>query len=376
MTAAELTRRPVFREPPATVGAGLLLALLLGVVTAGLGAAVPLFGARFGVEASGVVTAYNLGALASILGCAFGSRRPTWVRVAVVLFPVSCLVLALAPSWPVVLGGAAGAGAAFGVLVLHLNVEFGHPGQPRPLLALNLVHACFGTGAVLGPAAIALTGGAGLPLLAAAVLALACLGTRAGIATAAPVEASAARRGVLAVAAVAALLYSGAEAGLGAFASTHLVRLGEGPEAAAGWTALFWAGLALGRLLLPGFTERLDRPRLLLGALLAGTALLLATLAATGVPLLYGLVGLALALVFPTLTVWAVSLTGTPERTNQVLLVANLAGSAAVPAAVGQLSTVDSPAVFPLALGAVLFGTAVAVFALTRTSRLEAEPVR
>ena len=92
-------------------------------------------------------------------GAAPGPR--TWLLVAVVLLVAGAAGIAFAPAWPVVLAAAFGLGVGFGVVVVEINVLFAEAFGQRATAMLNLLGACFGAGAVLGPLAVAATGGTG-----------------------------------------------------------------------------------------------------------------------------------------------------------------------------------------------------------------------
>ncbi|MBP2478512.1 hypothetical protein JOF53_007384 [Crossiella equi] len=181
--------RTVSHQPVTAVAADLVLATLLSAVTAGVVAGTPLLWQHFQLTPEAAwtaVTAYHLGAMLGLALCAirsFRRSRDAWVRGAGAVFSGSTLVLALAPDWPGVLGGAASAGVAFGVLVVHLVVPFG---SGRPNWVSNLVYTCLGLGAVLGPASVATTGDVGGLMAVASGLVLLCLWIRAAARSSAP----------------------------------------------------------------------------------------------------------------------------------------------------------------------------------------------
>ncbi|WP_246096041.1 MFS transporter [Streptomyces botrytidirepellens] len=348
--------------PPAAparvlVVAPLVLSLLLGVVTAALGAALPLLRSAYGLpEGSGaeLVGLYNLGALAGVAACGLGGRtgagRSTTGRPVLALlaaFAGGCAGMALAPIWWLLNAFATATGFGFGGLLLYLNAFFGRfPGR-RGLLLMNLLHACFGAGATVGPLLVGRFGEVSWLLLVTAGLTAPLAWPARRLGTAGPgtaptdgtgTDAPAGRRGLplLSVFAAVAFLYAGVEAGIGALESTHLEAAGRSAGEAAGLTALFWAGLTAGRVVLPPVTYRLAPPRLVLLCLLAATGLLLTTLDGRWAPAGYGLAGFALGTVFPTVLVWATAaLPLPPERVSAVLLLTNLIGSAALPPLLG-----------------------------------------
>ncbi|WP_193097216.1 MFS transporter [Streptomyces sp. C8S0] len=397
--------------------------MLLGAVTAALGAALPLLRTAYGAgagDAGGteVVVAYNLGALTALLGAGLLERRlggrpaVSWLLAA---FAVGCAGMAAAPAWWVLTVCALVTGAGFGGLILHANTFFGRDGGPRSVRLLNGLHAAFGAGAVAGPLVVGETGAVRELLWAAAALTLCChpfreaaCGERPrpeppaplpagpaqsgapptrgtprapasrGPAPSAPAPspraaAAPARTGPLAACALVAFLYAGVEAGTGALEATHLAAVGYAPEDAARLTALFWGGLTVGRLLLPALAGRVGGAVLVLAALLTGAAALAAATSGAFAPAAYGLAGVCLAGAFPTLLAWSVTvLPDSARRISGVLLTANLAGSAALPYALALLTGPAPPAAVPLALAALALASAAALAAAVRAAAVRA----
>ncbi|MFE9775833.1 MFS transporter [Streptomyces sp. NPDC005931] len=396
-----------------TVVAGLVLSLLLGVVTAALGAALPLLRASYGTGDTGdgtdLVFAYNAGALAALLGCARLERRvPGRVLVAwlIAAFSAGCGGMSMAPVWWVLTGWALVTGIGFGGLVLYANTYFGRPGGAHGVRLLNWLHAAFGAGATAGPLLVGATGAVREVLWAVTALALCCAPfRRAGAAPSSADPAGgigtqhagpnghgtprqvhstrrdlpgtpvggvtfAGRRSVLVACALTAFGYAGVEAGVGALEATHLIAAGYAPDAAARLTALFWAGLTVGRLLLPLAARHVSHPLLVALSLCAGAAGLAAATHSALAPTAYGLAGLCLAGAFPTLLGWAVTvLPSARQRVSGVLLTANLAGSAALPLAFGRFTDPGAPASIPLALAALAVAAAAALLAAVRSAR-------
>ncbi|MDI3282570.1 hypothetical protein [Polyangium sp. 15x6] len=369
----------------------LLLSVLLGVVTGALGAALPLLRDVYDMPAASgteLVVLYNVGALASIALCGPGRRQVLSRRaVTVVLaaFVSGCVGMAYAPTWPTLNVCAAVCGAGYGGLILHQNTLFGrYPGRTGIVL-LNVLHASFGAGAVLGPVLVGERHQVSGLLLATAVLAAALLpwagadGSAPGTAEAlgAPETAAApvvvvdrAPRRFLAILGLAALAYAGIESSIGALESTHLHAIGHSSADAARLSGLFWAGLVVGRLVLPFTAARLASPRMILLCLSAGAAGLV-TAASGWAAGAYAVTGIALGPVFSTLLAWANATLLVPRRVSAVLLLANLCGSSLLPYLIGLVADPRRPALIPLSIVALtlLAGLAVAVAArLARTA--------
>jgi fucose permease len=161
-----------------------------------------------------------------------------------------------------------------GAVDAALNVYAAQRLAPRHL---NWLHACWGIGATLGPAAAAaiLAAGAGWQAAYAAVAAaLAALGAaflvtrRRWDGTAPPPgrpggAISALRHPVVRLQMAVFFVYTGLEAGGGQWAATILAARGATPAEAALAATLFWAGLAGGRIALGFVVDRIGPDRLL-----------------------------------------------------------------------------------------------------------------
>ncbi|HEX3213385.1 MAG TPA: MFS transporter, partial [Actinomycetota bacterium] len=323
----------------------LVLAAAVGLLLSLYGPALPELREAFGVGGGGsalVLSAHFGGAMTGI--CWWGLQRGlaarTWLAVAVLLLVAGAAGIALAPAWAVVLVAAFGLGVGFGVVVVEINVLFVDGFGERATAMLNLLGACFGAGAVLGPLAVAATGGYRAPFGAGALLAIVALAlTRdlpATTSSAAPAEG---RPPVAVVAGFVALcaLYVGVESSIGGWETTSLRAGGTGAAAAASWTAGYWAALTAGRLLAIPLALRISAPALAAGSLLlAAAGLGLAHVPALA-PAAYTLTGLALGPVFPTALAWlAQAAPGARGATATVFAVANL-GGVVLPVVIGRL---------------------------------------
>ncbi|WP_236244812.1 MFS transporter [Streptomyces sp. CC210A] len=392
--------------------------MLLGAVTAALGAALPLLRTAYGAgagDAGGteVVVAYNLGALAALLGAGLLERRlggrpaVSWLLAA---FAVGCAGMAEAPAWWVLTVCALVTGAGFGGLILHANTFFGRDGGPRSVRLLNGLHAAFGAGAVAGPLVVGETGAVRELLWAAAALTLCCHPFREAACGERPRPGP--PRRCRPVPRSPGPCPPGARHGHPPRPDLHPPRLrrphgrpprrphraagglrprrvpvrgrrgrdrrtgghppgrrrvrprGRGPadRAVLGRTHR-------GRLLLPALAGRVGGAVLVLAALLTGAAALAAATSGAFAPAAYGLAGVCLAGAFPTLLAWSVTvLPDSARRISGVLLTANLAGSAALPYALALLTGPAPPAAVPLALAALALASAAALAAAVRAA--------
>ncbi|QUH01946.1 MFS transporter [Saccharopolyspora erythraea] len=369
--------------------AAMVLSLPLGVVTGAVGAALPLLREDYGLSPTGgaeLVVLYNAGAFAALvaLGGSWTRRAlPAVLTALVVVFAFCCAGMAFAGAvagpgvgWPLMLALATGAGFGYGGLVLQLNSFVGESFGHRQVLMLNLLHASFGAGAVAGPLFMGALGGVSAVLAAAGGLAALCLPVRR-IALPQPAAETLAPRSspvaLLAMFAGISLLYAGLESAIAASASTHLAAVGYPAADATALVGLFWAGLTAGRLVVPAVARGWSSHRLVLTGVLSGTAALISTVLPTWAPVGYALAGLGFSVVFPAVLAWAFTALGDGQRVASLLLVANLAGSAALPAAVAAASG-SAPATIPAALTGLAVLCGIAILLPLRCTRTKTDP--
>jgi FHS family glucose/mannose:H+ symporter-like MFS transporter len=367
------------------IAAAFVLFIALGATTASLGAALPFLRDRFGLgpgDVGAVISAYNVGALVAIVGCGVTERflrpRPTMV-VAHAAFVVGCAGMTLAPAWPAMVASSAVAGLGYGGLVLHLNTAFARGFGSRSVLMVNLLNAAFGAGAVLGPVLTSAVTqlGVRLPLLVGLMLATLAWPATQCILLPPPRPVTPGRTGLrtalLAVLPFAAIgfLYAGLETSIGAWESTHLTWTGSAPGTAARLTALFWAALAIGRIVIPAALPRWRPPVLVCAGLMVATAALALTtqpdLAIAG----YTIAGLALAPVLPTTLAWMASTTTRAQLANSIVLTSCMLANAIHPAIVGALADATAPSHIPITLTAF---AALGLLAALGTARLRRHP--
>jgi MFS transporter, FHS family, glucose/mannose:H+ symporter len=357
---------------------GLLLFLAIGVVLSLYGPAIPEFRERFGVGAGVsalVLSAHFGGAIIGIAGWALlGPRLGTggWLRQATALLVAGAIALALAPAWPVALAAAALVGIGFGVLVVALNSLFATGFGDRGAAMLNLLGACFGAGAILGPLAFAATGSFRGPLLGGAVVAAASLPLMRDVGRS-PVPELPAGSGRPAPALIGGfvmlyVLYVGVESGVGGWEATHLLAHGSGGAAAANWTAGYWAAITTGRLLAVPLALRIAPPRLVAGALLLAAASLALAHTPPLAPFAYTMTGLALAPVFPTGLAWLAAAAPAARGSTALVIAGAQLGGVVFPAAIGRLIDASSPVVIPSALLAVALGCLGTALLLRRSA--------
>ena len=279
-------------------------------------------------------------------------------------------LVAVAPSWPVVLLGGGLAGVGAGGMDSGFNAAAALRGDGR---LMGLLHAGYGVGAAIGPVVVgaALVGGAGwrpsYVVFALASLLLVVPLLRGDLGDAPPQEPMGSPAGVV-LPCVAFFVYVALEVTVGQWAFTALTDDGMGELAASVWVGAYWVGLTAGRLWLGtvGHVRGVDG-LLAVSALGAIGCALLLWLGGPVAPLGLPLMGLALSVVFPLLMLLTPDHVGAERATAAVGWQAASAsvGAAAGPAATGVvLGSVGVGAYGPAAL--VLAGSMSFVLVVLR----------
>jgi fucose permease len=214
-------------------------------------------------------------------------------------------IIAVAPSWPVVLGGSLVSGAGAGGMDTGFNAAVALQEDAR---LMGLLHAGYGVGAAIGPLVVgaSLASGAGwrpayLVFAAASLLLVLPLAGRS-LGDAPPQQSMGSPRGVL-LPCLAFALYVSLEVTIGQWAFTSLTEEhGIATFAASAWVAIYWIALTAGRVWL-GLAGHQVSIRRLLALAMVGAGLGAAVLWAGGQAAPAGLVaaGISLSVVFPLL---------------------------------------------------------------------------
>ena len=353
---------------------GFLAFIVIGALQAMYGPAFPALRARYGLSAetvAGIVSLYFLGGFVTISLSGFLIR---WLGYRRLLSVFSLFMLlgsfgvALSESWTVTLAAVFLTGLGFGAIDIGTNLLFARTFTSRSAPALNLLHALYGVGAMLGPVFISLfSPSVRVPFLGAAALAgvlfALCLRLEDP-----PPPPPVARTLALPYArlfgfVLVYFLYVASEVGVASWETTHLAPY-LGVETAAGLTALYWGALTVGRFVASPLSSRVAPGDLVLGSVGLACAGILLTFFVPVAPYAYVLVGLAFAPVFPTGISWLQEVF--PARAEQVVpivvAVANLgpvAGSWFIGAVVARGSSDAVPAVLSGLLLLMLAATGV-----------------
>jgi MFS transporter, FHS family, glucose/mannose:H+ symporter len=354
----------------------LVLAAAVGFLLSLYGPSIPELRATYGVGGGTAALVLSLHFAGAITGIGWwGLERRlaprTWLLAAAVLVAGGAVGIAFAPGWPVVLAAAFGLGVGFGVVVVEINVLFAEAFGERTTAMLNLLGACFGGGAILGPLAVAASGGYRLPFCVGAGATAVALALADDLPrTARPPVPRGDRPPFGLVVGFVALcaLYIGVESGIGGWETTSLRAGGVGQAAAASWTAGYWAAITTGRLLAIPLALRVPAPMLAVGSVLLATAGLGLAHVPALAPVAYTLTGLALGPVFPTALAWlAQAAPGARGATAMVFAAANV-GGVVLPVVIGRLVDLSSPAVIPTTLLVVIVACLGATLLLRRVA--------
>ena len=282
--------------------------------------------------------------------------------------------VALAPTFAVVIVAAGTMGAGGGLVDTGMNA---HAALAFDIRSINLLHACYGVGATLGPIflTVSLTATrswtAGyLAMAGLQVVTLVAIWSRRQRWAADPAEpggrgVSSRLRSWLLLALF--FLYTGVEVGTGQWSFTLLTESrGYSTAAAGAWVAVYWGGLTVGRIGLGIVGHRLGPVPTLHGSVavsLLGLGLFWidpAGLGVVGLPI----TSLGLAAVFPTLIAVTPARLGAERSTQSIghqLAAANL-GVAAIPWLLGLVA--ERSGVAALAPGLFAAGLAFALLHL------------
>jgi fucose permease len=348
---------------------GLATFAFLGAIQALYGPLVRGLKQTFGIdtsEAGLIFTAHGGGALIGILTPLF--LRVSWLKshplaIATTLMMLGAGGLLFAPSWPLMLVAAFVLALGFGIHVERLNSLFVAGFGTRGMTMSQIINAAFSIGSILGPVALALSGGPSRSVYGAvALVALALLpislaadarvkqpgADRSGMGSSA--HARTGSRTVLAAFVAMLCLVSGVENSIAGWTATLALARGYTYAEAANLTALFFGTILGGRLLAAVFAPR-ARAGVLVVTAIGGAALLLALAGVTASgPVVFALSGFALAPVFSATLIWVGSALPTSPHTNAIVIAGALLGAAVFPALIGKVIDVFGAGAAPSAI--------------------------
>jgi FHS family glucose/mannose:H+ symporter-like MFS transporter len=373
--------RPDATLPSLVTAAGLIAFVLLGMLQAVFGPAIPALQERFGLAAATAglaLSAQFVGAVSGIFASGAveraGLRLRGRITLSTALLALGAATLAVAPTWWLVVVGAVMAGLGFGGLSINFNVLFATGFGSRGAGMLNLLNACYGVGAIVGPLVVGLTPGAdyriAFGLLAVLAVGLLPLVRRAGPGGATATAATRGGSGALLVAFVFFyFIYVGVEAGIGGWQTKHLLSLGVAAGTAAGLPSLYWAAITAGRFLAVAVSRYVSPGALVTGALVGGCAMVALAHLPGLAPFAYAGAGLFLAPIYPTGLAWLGRLMPVTGATGVAVIAAANAGGVVLLPLIGLANDQAGPAAIPstiLAFGVLALLIALAVPLLAR----------
>jgi fucose permease len=340
----------------AAVG-GFVAFAILGLLSAVYGPAIPELREDFDVSAAVAgltLSAVFAGGLTGTLVSGALDRRVALRRrlpPAAVCLALGAAGLAGSPTFALVVVSSFAIGLGGGAIDVGYSTLFASGFGRRSGSFSNLLHACFGLGAVLGPILVGTFSDLGFRpfVLGGAAVALALVPLTLVVRDPAPhggAAPTARQRSpglVLAGFVLLFFLYTGTETSVGGWEPTHLQALGHPEARAATLTAAFWGALTLGRMAGVALSLRVAPQHLASGATLIAAAGLGLAQVEPAAPVGYALAGFAFGPFFPTGLVWLVrTLPATRGATAAAVAAANV-GAVAISACVGVAVTLAGP---------------------------------
>ena len=248
---------------------------------------------------------------------------------------------------------------------------------------LNILHAHFGIGAILGPALIGVVGSAHYPavFLGFALANLPLLLCLRGVRDRAPQPADAAGESydgqvlarslgsVLAVFVALYVLHVGIEAGVGGWEPTHLETVGYGAGLAATATSVYWLMMTVGRFLVAPIALRFSAQAIITVSCAGMTVCLLLASVPALAPYAYAGVGLFIAPIFPTGLPWLNRAAPRARRAGAVVIAASMVGGVVAGPALGKAIEWSGIRAVPLLLSGISALCLAATLWLIRSTR-------
>lgn len=371
--------------------------LVIGLLMSVYGPIVTVLQGRFELSAAAVGAALGTQSFAAIIGVlaaqpVLRARGNRWtIMAAMALIAVGGVIIAIAPTWPVLLAGTAVAGLGFGgvdsMITQLILVGSGSKGPGRA----NIAHAWFGIGTVAGPGLVYLVGPENYPWIfagAAALMVLAFLGatkleprpTPAEVTTAAahPDGTAPRHRSALFGIVIAAffalyLTHFAVQAGIGNWSPTVLQeQSGLGAPTATMFVTGFWAAMVIGRFAAAALAHRVSAGTLVTISSLGLVVAVAATLLPTAAPWAYVVAGLFLGPIFPTGMAWLTHSGYGRGNSFAYVIAGSMLGMAFAPSLVGWIIENQGSQSAPLVLliiAVLVFASSIALVALIARAR-------
>jgi MFS family permease len=269
-----------------------------------------------------------------------------WLALATALLFIGATALSLAPTWPGLLAAAFVFALGFGIHVVRLNLLFVAGFGKRGMAMSQLINAAFSVGTILGPAVLGVTVDPSphvFRVIAVLALVLFPLSVLMGNKVESPVpssnQATCADQeswGLLAAFVLIMCLVGGAENSIARWTTTLALADGYTYREAANLTALFFAAILTGRLVMVAVGHRAPPSQLVIGSVAVMAVLLTAVTFANAGPLAFALTGVAVAPIFAAMLVWVGGALPTSRHANAVVIAGSLLGNAIFPALIGR----------------------------------------
>ncbi len=394
---------PLFTRAPMVGSCGAMVAV--GGMAASYGPVIPELQARFQLSEAAAGAALSVQVVGTVIGVLIAQpvlrrwgNRATLVT-ALSLIVAGAMLIALAPSWPVVLAGAAVAGLGIGgcdPLITQLFILGLGSRSPR---MVNIVHGCFGIGTVAAPFLVAGIGAERYPLVfgSVAFLAVLALSTMRPLAPRptpadSPVDApqavrtpQAARLGAVIVGGLLTLYIAhfAVQFGIGNWLPTRLLDLGHSSLLASLATSGYWLMMVIGRFSAAALAHRISPTTLVTVSTVGMTGAILLAFYPPATIWAYLLAGLFIGPIFPNGLTWLTSTGYAQGSAFAYVIAAAMVGGIVCPPVIGALIDASgttgalAPALLVgalIAIAAVVFVRVVSRRELPRTGTAQALP--
>ncbi|MGP3775378.1 MFS transporter [Streptomyces sp. SDT5-1] len=364
----------------------------IGALTAAYGPSIPAFKEQQGINDTAAGTGLAMQSIGAVIGILFSQplmrRRGNRVAVgaSMGLVAAGSVIVACAPTWPLILVGAVVTGLGLGgcdVLITQLLIV--GTGARGPAM-VNIAHACFGLGTAAAPALIAAVGATQYRVVFAAIALMALVGvvTIKGLAPSpnphelasraqAPGHDAPRRRGIgVAVAFGFLALYVthfGAQSGIGNWEPTVLADQGFSASGAALATSGFWLAMVAGRFVAAALTRRVPLATLVVASCIGMTGAGALALHGSATAWAYLLVGFFIGPIFPNGLTWMATTGHAHGNRFAYVIAGSMVGMALAPVALGAVIGAHGTGAMPpsiLAIAALALASSVLVALLTR----------
>jgi fucose permease len=367
--------------------------LVIGALQALYGPSIPAIREHFGIAPSVAglgLSAHFTGALLGVLVFYRLHRRfsyRTLLALSYGLMGLGALLFAVAPTWSLAVSAAFVAGLGFGGIDYGINQLFSSGFGRKSAALLNMLHAQFGIGAVLGPVLVGWVGPENYSwiFVAVAVVSAGLLLTLRGVGQAeenttdegtttkgAGSRTAGGNRTMLGIVLAFVVLYVlhvAVETGVGGWEPTHLQAVGYSAATAATATSSFWLMMTLGRFLAVPLSLRFSPPAIVTGACVGmALSLMIAVVPSLAFAGYLG-VGLFIAPIFPTALPWLNRSAPGLGGASAYVIAASMFGGVGFPPLLGAAIELSGVRAVPVLLFVIASAAALLSLWLRRATR-------